>query len=307
MRRPFYYSLAGHGIFLLILILLGWLGPKLPARRQYVKTTPTVKVLSSVKSTPAPERRNTPKPTPKKTQTPKPTPKRTPTPRPTTPKPTVRQTPTLRKTMSVSKETVIPTPSPTPKNERPTPVPIKHDSAKKEMVKTPPPTPKPSPSPTPRKTPLETPEPIKTPKPDLKAPAPPTPGPRQTPPPMPTPDSVPPGGSRTQNTNTPSFNIADDNVNLPENYMLDAANRLQQHFFVPRSAQSSVKSCVISFRIKSDGTIYDIKIERSTEINGLDYLARRAVSETGSMLPISEYTDRSDIKATVRFVFGASD
>ncbi len=289
---------------MLLLILLGWLGPKLPARRQYVQSTPKVRILSPADATPAPEATATPKPTPKQTQTPKPTPKRTPTPRPETPKPTIKPTLSAQKTISVSKQTVTPTPSPIPENHPPTPVPIKKNSAKKEIVETPSPTPSPSPSPSPRKTPD-----LKTPKAEVKETTLPTPEPRRTPKQITsaTPEITPYAGRSSQNNNATSFNVEDASVNLPENYMLDAANRLQQNFKVPRNAQSSVKSCVISFRIKSDGTIYDVKVERSTNFTGLDRLALRAVNETGTLLPIASYTERSDIKATVRFVFGSSD
>ncbi|MFP4580725.1 MAG: TonB family protein, partial [Candidatus Sumerlaeia bacterium] len=289
MFMTFVYSLAAHIGILLFLVILSfiplekrkrpivWLNPKVrvltPQSAPEKKTNPDNKVGVQRRLDPENAR---PKPTP--------TPRRTPAPTPppndkaiVVPKETPR---TLRKKSTDDKKVAVttPTPTPTPKVQ-----PKITPSPRKEVVATPPPTP----LPTPKEVAVVTPTPL---------------------PPRPAP-TVPPKGSRDggkEEEKKNTFQIADPDVYISSSYQNDAKSRFRQNFRPPAFVRTQAKTrCVVSFKIRKDGTIYDVRTQKSTGRPNLDRFALDAVTQTAKLLPLPATVNRDHVSATITFEFGS--
>jgi protein TonB len=274
MPRTFLYSAAGHASLLLLLIVIGWLAP---TRKQHPKIT-WANIRMVQVSMVAPESESKPLGEERTnevenaaTPTPKPRPK--PTPAPTPQKETIKvpkeptPTPKSDKKSAPKKKKIEPTPEPTPE-EKPTPKPT---APPKQQRVTPAPTPVPTVPPLPRR-----------PRPEAKG---------------------DPGGSTPPGTVAESPIQFEQGVTFPGDYVTDAWSRLQANF-KPPSYDRTVRVCVIRFTVRSNGKITDIKVQKSSGVEGLDRIAERAVKDTASFRPFSQYTKRAEITASIPFQFG---
>lgn len=218
-----------------------------------------------------------------------------------------------------------PTPEPTPV---PTPVPTPDDNELHKPQPTPIPTatPKPMPkasvSPTPTHTPksaMKTPEaspakiPVNTPKPATSPKSANTPG-------KPSKDAMknllpddgpqidrkgtkdggaPPAGSKGMEV--------EGGINLPGEYCVAARAMFQENFHPPAST-ASLPACnsTIQFKVRRDGTIYDISVRESCGKPGLDNISKDAVQKTVKLppLPLPDSFKRDYITIYLSFGFG---
>jgi TonB family protein len=227
--------------------------------------------------------------------------------------------------------TPVPTPLPTPDPDelhRPVPVP-------------------PSPTPQPTVTPKPTATPMPTPKSVMKTPEPTPVKPVNTPPPKPTATATPKatstpdkkllipsddfsnvGSSKAGQSNNDyrpatgkgvatggedvaaRFGLASADINLPSSYCEAACTLFRQNFNLPKNLESIAPvTCVVEFKIRRDGTLYDIRVvaAKGTGKPFLDNYALEAIRKTIKLEPLPPLPDsfKADhITATIPFGFG---
>jgi TonB family protein len=188
------------------------------------------------------------------------------------PKP--KPTPPLKKIIKKEVKKVIPKPEQTP-------VPKAIKAA---------PTPKPAPQRTPRDTHQPTPRPQRT----VWPPPPQSDSARSNQAPVAQPQ--PPAPS----PNTP---VQISHSNLPSYYLLMATQKIESNFNLARSQRYEGINCVVEFKVKGEGTIYDVKIIKSTGQGSLDQFALEAVSGTGSLGPLPDSIKEPFISITAKFEY----
>lgn len=207
------------------------------------------------------------------------------------------QKPSPPKKTTVKETYQPPKPAPTPAPKKIIKKEIKRVVPKPEKTPVPKatraaPTPKPAPQRTPRETRQPTPRPQRT----VWPPPPQTDSARNNQ--APVAQQHPPAATPSPNTS-----VQISHSNLPSYYLLMATQKIEANFNLARSQRYEGIDCIVEFKVNREGTIYEIKIAKSTGQGSLDQFALDAVSGTGSLGPLPDAIKEPFISITAKFEY----
>jgi protein TonB len=103
------------------------------------------------------------------------------------------------------------------------------------------------------------------------------------------------------------FAMSPGDISIPEYYVGNARLLIMSHFNVPSYLRNTDAQCRVSFTVLRDGSITNIKIDKSSGNGILDMVALRAIQDTGSLAPLPDEIKNPSLNVVVTFDFNYAE